>query len=198
MNEDLIFRILVITMMLSAFSVSSYYRRKAQQSSGDEIDRRQEGDFIMIALRIGGGLIWLLILAYMISPPAITWATIPLPSWLRWLGILGGFTAVISLIWMFRSLGMNITDTVVTRREHTLVTHGPYRWIRHPLYTFGALLFLSLSLVTQIWLIPLLAIPTMAILMQRTSIEEKSLQDRFGEEYTQYSESTGRFFPRIS
>ena len=104
---------------------------------------------------------------------------------------------VVTLIWMFRSLGMNITDTVVIRKEHTVVTHGPYRWIRHPLYTFGSLLFLSLSLVTQIWIIPLLAFPTMAILVQRTSIEEKALQDRFGEEYTQYSEKTGRFFPRF-
>jgi protein-S-isoprenylcysteine O-methyltransferase Ste14 len=197
MDENLIFRIIVIGMMLSAFSVSAYFRRKAQQTSGDEIDRRQEGDFVMIALRIGGGLIWLLILAYMIFPPAVAWATIPLPVWLRWLGVFGGIVAVILLIWMFRSLGMNITDTVVTRKDHALVTHGPYRWIRHPLYTFGALLFLSLSLVTQIWLIPLLAIPTMAILVQRTSIEENTLQERFGDEYTQYSERTGRFFPRF-
>ena len=197
MDENLIFRIIVIAMMLSAFSVSAYFRRKAEQTSGDEINRRKEGDFIMIAVRICGGLIWLLILAYMIYPPAVAWATIPLPSWLRWLGVFGGFVAVILLIWMFRSLGMNITDTVVTRKDHSLVTHGPYRWIRHPLYTFGALLFLSLSLVTQIWLIPLLAIPTMAILVQRTSIEENTLQERFGEEYTQYSERTGRFFPRL-
>jgi protein-S-isoprenylcysteine O-methyltransferase Ste14 len=98
---------------------------------------------------------------------------------------------------MFRSLGLNITDTVVTRREHTLITQGPYRWIRHPLYTFGALLFLSLSLVTEIWLIPLLAIPTMAILVRRTSIEEKALQKRFGKEFSLYSARTGRFFPRL-
>ena len=90
MDENLRFRIIVIGMMLSAFSVSAYFRRKAQQTSGDEIDRRQEGDFVMIALRIGGGLIWLLILAYMIFPPAVAWATIPLPVWLRWLGVFGG------------------------------------------------------------------------------------------------------------
>lgn len=198
MDENMLFRVIVIAMMLAAFFVSAYHRRKAQQTSSDKIDRRQEGDFIMIALRIGGALIWLMILAYMVYPPAINWATLPLPSWLRWLGVFGGFAAVILLIWMFRSLGMNITDTVVTRREHTLIMQGPYRWIRHPLYTFGALLFLSLSLVTEIWLIPLLAIPTMAILVQRTSIEEESLQERFGEEYSQYSARTGRFFPRLS
>ena len=77
MNENLIFRIIIITLFVSAFSVSIYYRRKAQRSSGDEIDRRQEGGFIMVALRIGGGLIWLAILAYMIYPAAITWASLP-------------------------------------------------------------------------------------------------------------------------
>ena len=197
MNENLIFRIIIITLFISAFSVSIYYRWKAQRSSGDEIDRRQEGGFIMVALRIGGGLIWLAILAYMIYPAAITWASLPLPTWLRWFGVVVAITAVFLLFWMFRSLGMNITDTVVTRRDHTLITDGPYRWIRHPLYTFGSLFFISLSLVTGIWLIPLLAIPTFAILIQRTSIEERALQERFGDEYLRYSERTGRFFPRF-
>ena len=92
---------------------------------------------------------------------------------------------------------MNITDTVVTRNNHTLVTKGPYRWIRHPLYTFGGLFFLCLSLITTIWLIPLLAIPTFAILMRRTSIEEQALLERFGDEYRLYLEKTESFFPNI-
>jgi protein-S-isoprenylcysteine O-methyltransferase Ste14 len=197
MDENLVFRIIVITLVLSVLAISIYFRRKAQQSSGERIDRRQEGDFIMFALRIGGGLLWLTILAYMIYPPLISWAFFPLPSWMRWLGVLGGFAALILLFWMFRSLGMNITDTVVTRSEHTLITEGPYRWIRHPLYTFGGLFFLCLTLITTIWLVPLIAIPTFAILMKRTSIEEHALQERFGDEYRCYSESTGRFFPHI-
>jgi protein-S-isoprenylcysteine O-methyltransferase Ste14 len=98
---------------------------------------------------------------------------------------------------MFISLGMNITDSVTTRREHELVTSGPYRWIRHPLYTFGALLFLSLSLVMGNWLIVLLGIPTYAILVHRTGIEEEKLKDRFGEQYKRYTKRTGRFFPRF-
>lgn len=91
---------------------------------------------------------------------------------------------------------MNITDTVVTHRAHTLITNGPYRWIRHPLNSFGGLIFLCLSLVTSIWLIPLLAIPTSVILIQRTSIEEQVLHSRFGDEYQRYSGRTGRFLPR--
>jgi len=197
MSANTTFRLITILLFLTALSVSVYYRRKAQVSSGDQIDRRQEGDFIMFALRISGILIWLSIIAYMVYPPVIAWATVPLPSGLRWLGVFGGFIAVALLIWMFSSLGMNITDTVVTRRKHTLVTHGPYRWIRHPLYTFGILFFLCLSLISSLWIIPVLGIIAFAILIKRTSIEEESLHARVGEEYLQYTQRTGLFLPRF-
>ena len=197
MSANTTFRLITILLFLTALSVSIYYRRKAQVSSGDQIDRRQEGDFIMFALRISGILIWLSIISYMVYPPVIAWATVPLPSGLRWVGVFGGIFAVALLIWMFSSLGMNITDTVVTRRKHTLVTHGPYRWIRHPLYTFGILFFLCLSLISSLWIIPVLGIIAFAILIKRTSIEEESLHARFREEYLLYSQRTGRFLPRF-
>jgi len=197
MSANTTFRLITILLFLTALSVSIYYRRKAQVSSGDQIDRRQEGDFIMFALRISGILIWLSIISYMVYPPVIAWATVPLPSGLRWVGVFGGIFAVALLICMFSSPGMNITDTVVTRRKHTLVTHGPYRWIRHPLYTFGILFFLCLSLISSLWIIPVLGIPAFAILIKRTSIEEESLHARFGEEYLQYTQHTGRFLPRF-
>ena len=197
MNENTIFRIIVGMIIVSSLTISIYYRLKAQNSSQDEIDRHQEGGFTMVALRIGGLMIWLTVLSFIFYPPATSWATISLPSWVRWLGIVGGSTSALLLVWMFISLGMNITDSVTIRRDHELVTSGPYHWIRHPLYTFGALLFLSLSLTMGNWLIPVIGIPSYGILMHRTSIEEKKLQDRFGEQYRQYTERTGRFFPRL-
>ena len=197
MDENSIFRIIVTTIIVVSLSISIYFRRKAQSTSQDEIDRRQEGSTTMVVLRIGGLLIWLTVFAYILSPPAITWATILLPSWMRWLGVAGSTAAALLLVWMFTSLGMNITDSVTIRREHNLVTKGPFHWIRHPLYTFGGLLFLGLSLIMGTWLIPLLGIPTYAILIHRTRVEEIALQERFGDEYHLYTERTGRFFPRL-
>jgi protein-S-isoprenylcysteine O-methyltransferase Ste14 len=197
MSANTIFRLITIILFVTAFSVSIYYRRKAQLSSGDQINRRAEGGFIMIALRLSGLLLWLSVIAYIIYPPAIAWATITLPNWLRWIGVLGGFVAVGLLTWMFASLGLNITDSVVTRQKHSLVTHGPYRWIRHPLYTFGSFFFLCLSLISSLWIIPVLSIPAFAILIKRTATEEETLQARFGEEYLQYAQRTGRFLPRL-
>lgn len=197
MGENTTFRIIVSIIVLVSLSISIYFRRKAQKNSQDEIDRRLEGNFTMIALRFGGILIWLIIFAYILYPAAISWATVPLPSWMRWSGVAGSAAAALLLVWMFTSLGLNITDSVTTRDEHNLITKGPYRWIRHPLYTFGLLLFLCLSLIMGTWLIPILGIPTFAILIHRTGIEERTLQERFGDEYQRYTEQTGRFFPRL-
>jgi protein-S-isoprenylcysteine O-methyltransferase Ste14 len=100
------------------------------------------------------------------------------------------------LFWVFHSLGRNLTDTVVTRREHTLVTHGPYRWVRHPFYGVGFLGLLAASLITANWFIALTGAVVIALLVYRTRTEEAKLIERFGDEYRAYRDRTGAFFPR--
>lgn len=197
MNSEQIYRTILIVLFLVSLSVSIYFRRTAQASSGDKIDRRLEGNYTMIALRIGGILTWFSIIAYTIYPPLVSWASFHLPDLVRWAGVGTGVLAVVLLIWMFRSLGSNITDSVTIRTSHSLVTDGPYRWIRHPLYTFGFLLFFSFSLIANNWLVLVFGFPTFGILLWRTRTEEAALQARFGDEYSSYSERTGRFLPRL-
>jgi protein-S-isoprenylcysteine O-methyltransferase Ste14 len=92
----------------------------------------------------------------------------PLPAWLRWTGV--GIFALAGglLFWTFRSLGSNLTDTVVTRRAHTLVTHGPYRWVRHPFYDCAALLIVASSLVVSNWFLLLTGGLVLVLLVVRT------------------------------
>ena len=100
-------------------------------------------------------------------------------------------------VWTFRSLGKNLTDTVVTRQQHTLVQHGPYRWIRHPLYSSAALLIAALSLIAANWFFFAVGAALLCVLIMRTRTEEENLVARFGDSYRQYMERTGRFVPRI-
>ena len=99
------------------------------------------------------------------------------------------------LWWTFHSLGKNLTDTVVTRRAHTLVTHGPYRWVRHPFYVLGFVWLFALTLLSANWLLGVLGLLVMTMLVIRTRIEEAKLAERFGDEYREYVRRTGRFFP---
>ena len=133
MADDQTFR-LILTLGMAAFLPVALYHRIRSQASGEKLDRRQEGPFILFTLRpcglaaIGG------LVAFVLHPAWMSWASVPLPAALRWGGVGIGLPAVALGIWTFRSLGRNITDTVVTRREHTLVTSGPYRYVRHPFY----------------------------------------------------------------
>ena len=152
----------------------------------------------MIGLRLCGLLGWIALAAYLIDPTRMAWATVALPTWPRWIGAFLALFAVPPLLfWTFRSLGRNLTDTVVTRRDHTLVTHGPYRWVRHPFYDVVLLWGLSVSLLTANWLMALLGLSAFAMMVVRTRTEEEKLIDRFGDEYRTYRDRTGRFLPHV-
>jgi protein-S-isoprenylcysteine O-methyltransferase Ste14 len=101
------------------------------------------------------------------------------------------------IYWVFSSLGNNVTPTVVTRHAHTLVTHGPYRWVRHPLYSVGTLAFVGFSLLSANWFTLAALIFGMPVILRRTPLEEARLIERFGEDYTRYMQTTGRFLPKL-
>lgn len=197
MNTEAIFRISIAVLIVVALSISAYFRRRAARAGNEPIDRRQEGLSIMVVLRIAGLGVWLLVIAYVINPDWLAFSAVSLPVELRWLGLFLSVAALPLIVWMFRSLGNNITDTVVTRQKATLVVQGPYRWIRHPLYTFGGLFFIGLILMAANGLIALLGVITFAILVLRTPKEEERLVERFGDEYRAYMRRTGRFVPRV-
>ncbi|OFV83667.1 MAG: hypothetical protein A2W26_10205 [Acidobacteria bacterium RBG_16_64_8] len=198
MDSENWFRLIGGVLLFSALAISIYFRSGAERASGEQLDRSGEGKALLITLRVGGLLLWLTLIAYLINPAWMGWASYASPVWLRWLGVLTAGTGWVLTFWMFQSLGNNITDTVVTRREHHLVTTGPYRWIRHPLYTFGSLFYLGLGLIAASWLILLMACLAFFLLSLRTPKEEAQLLARFGDEYAVYMESTGRYLPKLS
>jgi protein-S-isoprenylcysteine O-methyltransferase Ste14 len=100
-------------------------------------------------------------------------------------------------VWTLRSLGPNLTDTVVTRKAHSLVTNGPYHFVRHPFYDSAAVLVLASALMAANWFILLTGTFVFVLLAVRTSVEERNLLARFGESYRSYRDATGRFLPRM-
>jgi protein-S-isoprenylcysteine O-methyltransferase Ste14 len=137
------------------------------------------------------------IVAYLVNPQGIEWASMPLPEWLRWTG--AGLLVACALLlgWTLHSLGKNLTDTVVTRKAHTLVMTGPYRWVRHPFYLSVLLLVVSCSILAANWFIFASGLAVFTLMVVRTRIEEGKLVERFGDEYRRYLERTGGFFPRL-
>jgi len=196
MNHDQTFRTVLIVGSLVVLPIAAYHRLKSQ-ATGEKLDRRQEGLFILLTLRPIGVASMLGVIAYMVNPAWMAWSSVPLLEPLRWTGVGVGVLAGGLLVWTLRSLGANLTDTVVTRTDHTLVTTGPYRWVRHPFYDAVVLCVVANSLIAANWFLFLTGGLAFILMIVRTRTEETNLLARFGDSYRAYMERSGRFVPRI-
>lgn len=197
MNHESTFHLIFIAIFVLSFSISVYHRHRARKQSG-KIPRQAEGK-LFIALRLLLAVpLYLAMFAYMINPQWVAWSVLALPMWLRWLGAGLGVAIIPLLYWLFRSLGKNVSETVLTKERHELVTHGPYRWVRHPLYTTASLGIFALGLVAANWFMLLMILLIMMMLPALAAKEEAQLIEKFGNAYREYMQRTGRFLPRLN
>jgi protein-S-isoprenylcysteine O-methyltransferase Ste14 len=197
MTTESTYRAMVLASLALCLPIGVYHRVRSL-ASRERLARREEGLFILVGLRLCGILGWVVVLVYLADPDAVAWARLAVPPLLRWVGAAISVLLVPPLLyWTLHSLGKNLTDTVVTRRNHALVMHGPYRWVRHPFYDVVFLWGFSLFLVTANGLFLLLGVAFALLIVVRTRVEEAKLIERFGAAYRDYAARTGRFVPRL-
>ena len=196
MNENL-FRILAALILFSGVAISVYYRRKADKETGETLSRSADGNAMMTVIRIFGLILWLTPLVYLVNPNWLAWSKIGLPEWVRWIGVGLGALCVPGIYWLFSSIGAGITPVSATRREHKLSTTGPYRWVRHPLYSIGSTFYVSLGLIADNWFLILMGALAFIAMAVRTPREEENLIEKFGDEYREYMRRTGRYLPKL-
>jgi protein-S-isoprenylcysteine O-methyltransferase Ste14 len=192
-----VFRIVAGAILFSGVGISAYFRRKADRESGERISRQVDGTALATTIRLGGLLLWLSPLVYLINPGWMDWSKAGLPVWGRWLGVGIGLICTGLIYWLFKSIGRGITPTSATRERHALVTTGPYRWVRHPLYTVGSSFVVSFGMMADNWFIAGLGLLAFTLMAVRTPAEEANLIAKFGDEYRAYMRRTGRFLPRF-
>lgn len=198
MNNEPVFRLLFAAGLVINLSISSFYRRRADAQSEEDISPAEEGWLILNLRRFFGLAFWLALFLYPIRPSWLGWASVPLPDWARW-GAGGLLVLVLPplMVWLFSSLGKNVTPTVVTREKHTLVTSGPYRWVRHPLYTLGFFAWFLFGALAANWFFWAMTLAAIVLIGFRTPIEEAKLIDEHGDAYRAYMRRTGRYLPRL-
>ena len=196
MDIELVLKVILI-VVYSLFSIIriEYYRRTKKAGYKTVIEERKKYP-IWLSIFICYTVFTFFI--YILFPQTLVWAKVPLPAWVR---LVGAFIAVLALvwfIWIHRSLGYNHSVRLKIRESHELVTDGPYRWIRHPMYTAFFILHLAAFLLTANWFIGITWLAGMtAIIFLRVKREEAMLIAAFGSEYRTYMEHTGRFIPVI-
>ena len=152
----------------------------------------------LVALWMLAGLFLLAIVAYVAHPPTMSWSAVDLPLWARWAGVAVGLATIPSVAWVLGALGRNVSETVLTKADHALVTAGPYRWVRHPLYTTGLALLGAITLMAANWFFGLFAIVA-GVLIRYVVIppEEHALVAKFGDDYRRYMTQSSRLLPGL-
>ena len=106
------------------------------------------------------------------------------------LGLLGA-------IWARIYLGRNWSGYVTYKENQELVTTGPYRFVRHPIYTSMILMFIGTILYYGFLFISIILVIAAINFILRARKEEAIMIKLFGEKYTDYMKRTKRFIPLI-
>jgi protein-S-isoprenylcysteine O-methyltransferase Ste14 len=197
MSTELIFQILLFILLVGfALHRGIQTRRRGPQKEQivKTLDTKPSDKIVGVL-----GIVALLSsAAYIFFPSLVSWSFLPLPLALRYSGVVLALSGFGLLQWAQSALSSNWSDTPVKLKEHTLTMVGPYRWVRHPIYTAFLLILSAPLLLSSNWLIGISWIAmTYLDVNARINAEEAMLQESFGEEFTAYAKRSGRLLPRL-
>lgn len=195
MNDipELVFRIAFGVLWVVFFVTRIYFQRKVT-GMGEYQKTNEKQELLFYRLYALATLAWL----FYFLTPWLDFAHLAFPAWLRWVGVVVTAAGIGFFAWSHQALGKNWTIILALSEKHELVISGPYRYIRHPMYTAFYMIAIGFFLVSANGLVSLLYIGTLTIMVgTRLSAEEQMMLDRFGEQYRQYMKTTGKLLPRF-
>ncbi len=197
MAEDGVFRLIQALVFIAFIANRAYYNRKYPPAEEDTIEKQSEGTLTKIANSLSLVAL-ILLLVYLIVPKYLSWASLPLPTWVRWIGVFLTLDGFALLYWSHAALGKNWSDQPRISQDQRFVSNGPYRWVRHPIYTAFVAILGSTLLITANWLVGgLWLFITIVDILSRIKFEEEKMLEQFGDEYEAYLQRTGALIPRL-
>jgi len=100
-------------------------------------------------------------------------------------------------IWARRHLGRNWSGEITIKEDHQLIRSGPYKWLRHPIYTGLLTMYVGTAIVTGEWLALIGLMIAAFAYWRKIRLEEASLNVAFGTEYDAYRRGTWALVPGL-
>ena len=197
METEALSRIILAGILIVMAAIRIYYRLLAAKKGGRAslLESKPKAALLGLTGLLGLGVLVL----YLIDPQILAWSALPLPGWLRWLGAISGIASLLLLLWSHQTLSENFSSVLHVRDQHELVTSGPYRRVRHPMYTAFYLLAASFFLLSLNWLIGLIWLGGLTLIIApRMEPEESAMLEKFGDQYREYMKRSGRFLPPLA
>jgi len=202
MINESVFRIAFLVLIAALLIMRVFFMIRVRLAGerlipGREAVEREGGKGVLIMRILGFFAILAFLVMYIIGMPWIDSFLFNLPGWLRWAGFALGLPSVIFWTWTQVTLDTQWSAQLQLTKDHHLITTGPYASIRHPLYTSMFGWCIALSLLTANWIFTAISVFSISGLVWRIPKEEQMMLDAFGDEYKDYIQRTGRFFPKL-
>ncbi len=144
----------------------------------------------------------LAIAIYLLAAPHVLIAPLndrfaPLSLWLVRVGAALTFAGIAFAIWARIRLAGNWSSDVTLKRDHELIVDGPYRWVRHPIYTGILVALIGTALAVGEWRGVLAVVLAGAAYWRKLRIEEAVMRRQFGGVYTRYAERVPALIPFV-
>ena len=114
-----------------------------------------------------------------------------------WLGVTLIVAGLAFTVWARRHLGRNWSGTVQVKQDHQLICTGPYRFVRHPIYTGILLALLGTAIVDGPWCGILAAFIAFGSFWRKLTLEERFMRETFGATYEEYRARTAALIPYL-
>jgi protein-S-isoprenylcysteine O-methyltransferase Ste14 len=163
--------------------------RERNMASGDMRDR---GSRVLIYVLSPLGAISAFVAPFIF--PAARIGLPPAPVFYTAMGLF--WLGLFFYVWAVATLGAYFRTTVQILDGHRLITNGPYRFLRHPVYTGGTLVFSGMGLAIGNWVsFAVAALTTLLAYVWRIHVEEIALGERFGAEFAAHRKRTWAVIP---
>jgi protein-S-isoprenylcysteine O-methyltransferase Ste14 len=149
-----------------------------------------------IALLVAAAL---LLAAPRLPVPGLDVRLLPDTQWRLWtaLGAALTFLGLLFTVWARIYLGRNWSGVAAVKADHELITGGPYRWVRHPIYSGLALAFVGMAIAVGEWRGVLSIALALIAIVQRITVEERFMRRQFGVGYDEYARRVRAFVPGL-
>ena len=117
--------------------------------------------------------------------------------WTFWSGAVITACGLLFSVWARRHLGRNWSQAVTLKKDHELITSGPYALVRHPIYTGLVLGILGSAVARGEWRGIVAVALVFVALWRKLRLEEKWMREQFGESYEAYSQKVAALVPYI-